>query len=129
LPRLKNSAVLVGAIRDGLGLLLWRQESFAYADSVDEATGRYRGLRAGHAVPLSEHSLTGMLVSPDAAQKQMEAEGAAVSAPIATPAGSRPASAEAAQLSPAEAPPRRFHGSVELDPTRVGRDAARVGEE
>lgn len=25
--------------------------------------------------------------------------------------------------------PRRFHGTVELDPTRVGRDAGRIAEE
>jgi hypothetical protein len=25
--------------------------------------------------------------------------------------------------------PRRFHGSVELDPTRAGRDASRIAEE
>jgi hypothetical protein len=42
LPRLKGPEVLIGAIRDGLGLLLWRQESFAYADGFDEVSGRWR---------------------------------------------------------------------------------------
>src|SRR5207249_4907158 len=41
LPRLRSPAVLAGAIRNGLGLLLWRQDSFAYADSFDAAAGRY----------------------------------------------------------------------------------------
>ena len=50
LPRLKDSAVLVGAIRDGVGLLTWEEESFAFADSFDETTGRYRGLRGGQLV-------------------------------------------------------------------------------
>jgi hypothetical protein len=27
------------------------------------------------------------------------------------------------------APPRRFHGTVQLDPARVGRDASRIAEE
>jgi hypothetical protein len=31
LPRLKDSSVLVGAIRDGVALLTWQQESFAFA--------------------------------------------------------------------------------------------------
>jgi hypothetical protein len=30
---------------------------------------------------------------------------------------------------PASSRPKRFHGSVKLDPTRVGRDAGRVGDE
>jgi hypothetical protein len=47
LPRLVESAVLRRAIEDGLGLLTWASDSFAYADSYDEATGRYRGLRGG----------------------------------------------------------------------------------
>jgi hypothetical protein len=47
LPRLHDPDVLTGAVRDGLGLLLWSRESFAYADSYDEEAGRYRGLRCG----------------------------------------------------------------------------------
>ena len=50
LPRLKDSKVLIGAIRDGTGLLTWEEESFAFADGFDEATGRYRGLRGGQLV-------------------------------------------------------------------------------
>lgn len=44
LPRLQSPAVLVGVVRDGLGLLLWQHELFAYADSFDEQAGRYRGV-------------------------------------------------------------------------------------
>ena len=36
LPRLKEPAVLLEAIRDGLRLLTWSQDSFAYAESFDE---------------------------------------------------------------------------------------------
>ncbi|MSQ60240.1 MAG: hypothetical protein EXR36_11515 [Betaproteobacteria bacterium] len=52
LPRLKDSSVLTGAVRDGLALLTWERESFAYADSFDEGTGRYRGLRGGQLVSI-----------------------------------------------------------------------------
>ena len=44
LPRLKDSSVLVGAVRDGLGLLTWEEESFAFADSFDEADGPLPGI-------------------------------------------------------------------------------------
>ena len=74
LPRLKSPEVLVQAVRDGLGLLLWNFESFAYADSYDEVAKRYRGLRAGQVVPLSADSLNGVLVKPDVAVKQQKEE-------------------------------------------------------
>src|SRR6202011_1245003 len=54
LPRLKEPAVLLEAIRDGLRLLTWSQDSFAYAESFDDAAGRYRGLRCGELVNISE---------------------------------------------------------------------------
>ena len=47
LPRLKEAAVLLGAICDGCALLTWEQDAFAYAESYDEAAQRYRGLRYG----------------------------------------------------------------------------------
>ena len=47
LPRLKDSSVLVGAIRDGFALLTWEQESFAFADSFDEGAAAIAGLRGG----------------------------------------------------------------------------------
>ena len=46
LPRLKDSSVLLGAVRDGVALLTWSKDAFAFADSFDENEGRYRGLRA-----------------------------------------------------------------------------------
>ena len=39
LPRLKDSAVLLEAIREGLRLLTWSQDFFAYAESFDELSG------------------------------------------------------------------------------------------
>ena len=54
LPRLKDSSVLLGAVRDGFGLLTWEQDSFAYAESYDEAAKRYRGLRGGQNISISD---------------------------------------------------------------------------
>ena len=73
LPRLADPDVLLEAIRDGLGLLLWEQDSFAYAESYDEAAGRYRGLRCGQNVSVSAANTSGLLVRPERGVKQQEA--------------------------------------------------------
>ncbi|WHZ23044.1 MAG: hypothetical protein OJF47_002156 [Nitrospira sp.] len=137
LPRLKSPEVLLEAIRSGLSLLLWHQESFAYADSLDEGAGRYRGLRCGQPVLITS-SDPGLLVRPEVAFHQQEAEAKAVPAAAGhseTETGGGP-SGGATRTANAGAPvskgvraPKRFHGSVILDPTRVGRDAGRIGDE
>ncbi|MCI0388810.1 MAG: Swt1 family HEPN domain-containing protein [Acidobacteria bacterium] len=142
LPRLRNSEVLLSAIRDGLSLMLWPQESFAYADSFDEAAQRYRGLRSGRHIEISVENSSGLLVRPEVAQKQLQAETAP---PPTVPVGaaddkgitSTPGATTGSDTTisppdpkPAPAPtPKRFHGSVTLDPTRVGRDAGRIADE
>ena len=64
LPRLKEPAVLLEAVRDGLGLLTWSKDLFAYADSFDDDAGRYRGLRCGQMVNISEDNLSGLWCAP-----------------------------------------------------------------
>jgi len=137
LPRLKNSTVLLGAVRDGLALLTWERDSFAYADSYDESAGRYRALRGGQHVALPDTDPPGLLVKPDVARRQMDSE--AVRTPnggVPSVTGTTPEGFPPPQPIPGTAPrapvaqmPRRYHGSVTLDPTRVGRDASRVAEE
>ncbi len=140
LPRLTGPGVLVEAIRKGLGLLLWNQESFAYADSFDEADGRYRGLRAGQHVNLSDNDLTGLLVKPEAALRQLEQEkpltapeegvgGAIASVDQPTTDASAGGVSPEGGVRPRPAAPKRYHGSVTLDPTRAGRDASRIADE
>ena len=51
--RLQNSELLAKSIEDGLALLTWEPDSFAYAEGFDEATGRYQGLRAGQQVSVT----------------------------------------------------------------------------
>ena len=138
LPRLAGPEILIRAIQDGLGLLLWTDESFAYADSFDEATSRYRGLRCGREVPLLDPASDGLLVKPEVAIAQQNAEpaaaatGAGVAETIPTgSAGSH--AAEGTSPGPTPTPPeqkaRRFHGAVSLDATRVGRDASQIADE
>jgi predicted AAA+ superfamily ATPase len=140
LPRLSDPSVLVLAIREGLGLLTWQKETFAFAENFDEATGRYLGLRGGQNVAVSEDSPFGFLVKPDIAWKQMEADRPIVSPVPAGETPASPASSSATSVTPtgtisepakpsAPAKPKRFHGTVTLDPQRVGRDAGKIAEE
>lgn len=125
LPRLKGPAVLLEAIREGLRLLTWAQDSFAYADSFDEVAGRYRGLRCGELlVNISQDNLSGLLVRPDVALRQREAEREIPKPPPDAPEGEPPP-----PRLPQPARPKRFHGTVSLDPARVGRDAGRIADE
>lgn len=134
LPRLKDSQVLTAAVHDGLGLLLWNQESFAYADSFDEAAKRYRGLRCGKQLSLAPDSLDGLLVKPDVALAQQSAEAAPTPDPVTTDGiPGLPPSITPKTNDPA-APPsppllRRFHGTAKLDPMRTGRDAGEIANE
>jgi hypothetical protein len=138
LPRLKDSSVLVGAVRDGLGLLTWEEESFAFADSFDETTGRYRGLRAGQLVSVIDANSPGLLVKGEVARAQLDADstkprvedGSGMSGDGTDgPTTSGSGTTTTASPKPAAVLPVRFHGTVTLDATRVGRDAGRVAEE
>jgi len=138
LPRLRDSTVLLGAIRDGFGLLTWEQDAFAYADSFDETAGRYRGLRGGQIVALADSDAPGLLVKGVIARKQMDAE--SVKPPVGGPPigptverdgpkASGPLTGQPGPPAPSAAQPKRFHGTVTLDATRVGRDASRIADE
>ena len=74
LPRLLDPAVLLRAVADGVGLLTWSDETFGYADSVDEEAGRYRGLRGGQSISVPDVDAAGVLVKPDVARRQLDAE-------------------------------------------------------
>jgi hypothetical protein len=131
LPRLAGPEVLAQAIRDGIALLTWRVDTFGYAESYDEAAERCRGLRCGQGINISPDG-TGLLVKPEVAGKQLDAETSpAPSAPAPTP---RPGSNEPLPLPGGTSTVvtqllRRFHGSVRVDSARVGCDAGRIADE
>ena len=140
LPRLKDPSVLLEAIRNGLALMTWEHDSFAYADGYDDGPGRYRGLQSGPRAALADDD-PGLVVHPQVARRQMDAE----TVPPATPTEGggtttyvqEPSRYGEVRETPASDPlaptpqpsARRYHGSVKLDPTRVGRDASQVADE
>lgn len=142
LPRLKDTSVLVEAIKEGVRLFTWEQDSFAYAESFDESANRYRGLRIAQNVSISDHGLFGLLVRPEPALQQYNEDKAAQEA--TTQMGNATVGLDATSTTgvtgtvrggqPQDQPdepekPMRFHGTVTLDATRVGRDAGRIADE
>ena len=188
LPRLAGPEVLTRAIEGGLALLTWEAETFALAEDYDEAAGRYRGLQPGGRTIDVPPESAALLVRPDAARRQWDAEapppapaslgageaGAGVGEPGGSGVGTDPgvgagpgscpgsgsspgtgsgagvgavagvvagsgtgigpgqgavAAGSGTEAAPPRKQPRRFHGAVTLDTTRVGRDASRIAEE
>jgi hypothetical protein len=133
LPRLRNPAVLLTAIHEGISLVTWQHDGFAYADSYDEVANRYRGLRAGTLVSLTEDA-AGLLVKPEVAMKQLNAEKAPETPKdkkegVEDPDDKIRDGKQPDPPKPSAAQPKRFHGTVALNPTRVGRDAGQIAEE
>ncbi len=119
LPRLVEPSVLTDALRDGIAHLISETETFAYAESFNEDEGRYLGLRARKQVAVSPDDL-GLIVRPDVAKRQLEIDERIDEDD--EPGGPGPPS-------PPPSGPKRYHGSVEIDASRVGRDAGKIAQE
>ena len=136
LPRLKDPQVLLEAIRNGLSLSSWLNDSFAYAESFDESSGRYRGLRTGQSIHVGDND-PGLLVKPDMAKAQIEREkekspeegGSSENPPNQTGASGTSETPPSSFPKGTPRKPRRFHGTVVLDPMRAGRDASKIADE
>ena len=138
LPRASDPAVLLKSMSDGVALLTWEHDAFAFVDSFDDEAKRYRGLRGGQLVSLPDADAPGLLVKPDVARRQLDAERGepAGAGTGATPGGESPPSGDGPgpgtpppDTPPTATQPVRFHGTVPLDSTRVGRDAGRIADE
>ena len=139
LPRVSDPTVLLKSISDGVALLTWEHDAFAVADSFDDEAKRYRGLRGGQLVSLPDADAPGLLVKPDVARRQLDAEkpqpggGGEAVHPGTGGDGTAPADGPGPGVPPPGTPtaiqPVRFHGTVPLDSTRVGRDASRIADE
>jgi hypothetical protein len=118
--------------------MTWRQDGFAHAAGFDDATDRFVGLRAGETVVLADP--VGLLVRAEAADAQLEAERPAHTPPRSVAPADGPTVSDGSDLSGGAATQqrslaaadeqllRRFFGTVDLDPTRLARDASEVGE-
>ena len=147
LPRLKDSQVFLEAVRQGISSLSWQAETFAYAQAVD-ADGRFLDLAtAGSATTSIMLNDESVLVRPDAALAQIEADAAAErecgdqGGRIFTPPGEQPplggdgfdggidvGAAGATEVAAKPKLARRFYGVVELDPTRLNKQVPEVVE-
>jgi len=124
----------LNSIRAGLALLTWEQDAFAYAENYDDSANRYRGLHSAAQISVTSDD-TGLLVRPEVARRQIDQE-TAPSAPVGTdsagatspaPGPVTPTPQPSGPLQPPK--PKRYHGTVTLDPARVGRDAGRIADE
>jgi len=136
LPRVKSPEVIIDAIMDGLSLLTWSTETFAYADLWNEDQKRYLGLRGGSSIHINLDN-DGILVKPNVAMKQMDADlkkqeekTSEESVPGTTDIGTKRDKDGIEEKEP-EKPkkPVRFYGAVDLDTTRISRDAGKITEE
>jgi predicted AAA+ superfamily ATPase len=129
LSRLRDSLVLLRSIEDGVSLLTWESDGFAYAEVYDDEKKRYVGLRAGEQFTLG--TLGGVLVKPEVARAQIEAEKQAVDQTPEDVGGGDASSTDVADdvAEPkGNGKPTRFYGSVHLSPVRLGRDAGEIAE-
>jgi hypothetical protein len=142
LPRLTNRNVLINAIQDGLVMLNWREDTFAFAHDYDADANRYKGLIAGSSTQVvADH--TALLVKPEIAVAQLEkqeadrvGEGATGGLNGGSTGGGGGTcvgvvTGEEVDDEPVvvDTKPKRFFGSVTLDATRIGRDAGRIATE
>ena len=137
LPRLKGPEVLLRAIEDGVSLITWEQETFAFAESFDEDAGRYRALRVQDRINLPDASATGLIVKPAAAREQLNEVRPQPTVGTNGNGNGRtgPGGGDDPAVLPVPPPPppprllKRFHGTVDLNATRVGRDASQIADE
>ncbi len=134
LSRLRDADVLLDTVREGI-----KTQTFGYANNVD-ATGRYHGLQFGNLAGSIYLDAESVLVKPDVAAKQFEAEAAQQTeaapqqsapgieedGPPHTPSAEQTERTETGTTPPQAASPKRFYGTVNLDPIRAGRDAQQV---
>lgn len=144
LPRLRDGRVLEETVRDGVA----SGEFFGYAQAVT-AAGRYEGLKFGEAGATIYVNESSVLVHPDAARRQIEAE-SEQQPPVVYPPGiggeggigegenggadvDDPDSGGTVDTPTVQGPgrdlSRGFHGVVEIDPARLGGSAGAISQE
>jgi hypothetical protein len=129
LPRLASFEVLANAISDGVSKITWDPETFAYADAHDGS--RWVGLSVTQHVNARPGAL---LVHPDAAQQQLNAErrraegeeGESEVTPGAGPSSASAPGPSGSGGSRSAADPSSFYGQFELDSVRAIRQLEEI---
>lgn len=138
MPRVQSHDTIRDSVAHLDQVLLKEQDGFAYADSYDEKTNRYRGLTLDDAPKTV--SMTGLIVNPTVAQTQIDAERPTDTVvdpgQVDIPGGSKPGTpTTGTQTPPVTTPPQatpaatRFHGTKQLDPGRAVRDMSQIADE
>ncbi|MEU4608697.1 hypothetical protein AB0F43_37400 [Kribbella sp. NPDC023972] len=133
MPRLRDISVLEDAVRADLSLITWEREGFALATGYDAQTGRYQGLAIPHEDDFAGISDSTLLVMPDVALQQRDAEKAD------QPPGTPGAPGETLTRPDVRYPETNdeievvhnadFHGVRRLDPEMYGRDWNKIANE
>ena len=139
LQRVEDPSVIVESVREGVGLLTWETETFAYAEGYDQEEGRYLGLRAGTMPPAFTADDPGLVVRPEVARKQIDKEappdvstgtgagtGTGTGTGTGAEAGGGTGNGTGTEI---QTGPKRFHGSVDIDPVRAGKAVGVIAEE
>jgi hypothetical protein len=125
LPRLRDSAVLLDAVRDGIALLTWNPDTFGYASAFEQKTGRYTGLVAGEHAPVALDPES-VLVKPATAEPQIAEDRAATTKTKQDKAEGTSGETGKPPSTGKPAPPTRFHARVSLEPVRLLRDIGEI---
>jgi len=137
LSRLRDESVLISAIQEGVGSTTWT-DFFAYASMVSESGG-YIGLTVGK-IPNVTLDQASVIIKPDVANNQIKEDfakhGQSPEYPdtdTSAKEGLKEGEVTTIQTGiDSDQKPhiyRRFHGTVGLDPARLGRDAGRISDE
>jgi predicted AAA+ superfamily ATPase len=134
LPRITSSNVLLESIRNGVNMLTWTHDGFAFAESYDDIAKRYRGLIAGQIIGLNDPHTPGLVVKSDLAAKQLDAEKITLPGNSSSDHQSVTESIRVPVPGEVQQPvgssnPTRFYGTVSLDAARMVRDAGKIAEE
>ena len=133
LHRLRSIDTLCACAAAGPGSITWAVDGFAVADGYGPRTEKYFGLKAGEHAGVVRG--TSLVVRPEAAEEELRRRRLVVDdGPVALSADGGPEE-QAGQRGRIGTVARRaheftsFHGVATVDASRLGRDAARIGEE
>jgi len=122
LQRVSKPQVLLRSIEDGLRLISWDSESFAYADSFNEETRSYVGLSIQQSLSLNDIYSRSLVVRSNIAIRQINEQHT----------NDNPENDDDGGQTPDPTPiklNKRFYGSVTLDVNDVNRDSSVIMEE